>query len=124
MTAAETLAPILVRLDGNPNPVAGAIARDVRAALASPRSGSMAGWMREHDGARVHTVQVDNQSGRAWLPLSRTIDARARGHVRLCRDEGDGSRRDYAGMHVVHASPRCLIVADDWHTIAYALADA
>jgi hypothetical protein len=82
---------------------------------APQRSGTMQAWFTARDGATVHTLQVDNRNGGIWAPLARTVDSHSkRGQVAL-----NGSWRDYSGMRVIAASGSALIVADDWHTIAY-----
>lgn len=106
---------ILGRLDKNIKPVAGGISRDIREALRSPASGTMKAWMQARDGKRVHTVQVDNDApARVWIPQNRVIDA-----SRATLVEFDGSARYYSRMRVLHTTERCLIVADETHTIAY-----
>lgn len=78
-------------------------------------NGTMAKWCQDHDGAIVHTLQTDNRLGNVWSPLSRTLDA----HTYRGKALFNGSARDYAGMRVLAATDWALIVADDWHTIAY-----
>lgn len=118
-TTAATFAPILASLTRTttPDQLTGPAAT-VHTALSAPHapaSGTMRAWMQAHDGESVHTVQVTNHNGQVWAPLSRTVDAHTRaGSVIL----GD-SNRDYAGMRVLSAAPHLLIVADDWHTVAY-----
>lgn len=82
---------------------------------APQRSGTMKAWFTARDGATIHTLQVDNRNGSVWAPLSRVADSHSkRGQVAL-----NGSWRDYSGMRVIAAGKDALIVADDWHTIAY-----
>lgn len=114
----EIFNEVLTRLDSNPNPIAGAIARDIRKALANPAKGTMKAWITANNGKRVHTVQIDTDLGSVWIPLSRVIDA-----SRSTSVEFNGSARYYRGMRVLHTSDRAIVVADEFHTIAYTLAD-
>lgn len=94
--------------------------RDVREALESGPKGTMRQWFTARHGKTVTTIQCEStdKPGR-WMPTGRTIDAETFfGRVLL-----SGSARDYRGMRVLHATSRVLIVADDWHTIAYRIED-
>jgi len=94
--------------------------RDVRTALESGPTGTMRQWFVKNHGKTVTTIQCESTAnpGR-WMPTGRTIDAETFfGRVLL-----SGSAREYRGMRVLHATPRVLIVADDWHTIAYRIED-
>jgi len=98
-----------------------ALAADIvsgaRLALATPAHGTMRAWMEANNGRTVHTVQVPREHGRLWVPVNRPIDAGKAGKVYL----GD-SARDYAGMRVIGVTDSALVVADEFHVIAYVLA--
>lgn len=115
------LAPVLDKLAGSGSPMAKAILDALRPMVDSPTPrGTMAQWFQARNGSTVHTIQVDGNTGAIWSPLSRTVDATSyRGKVLL-----NGSARDYRGMKVLAVSGNALIVADDWHTIAYVLEGA
>ena len=86
----------------------------VATALEDPRAaGTMAAWMQARHGRTVTTIQVNGMG--AWAPTGREVDARAaRSYVLLA-----GSRRDYAGMRVLHAGDGVLVVTGDDEAIAY-----
>lgn len=86
----------------------------IATALEDPRAaGTMAAWMQARHGRALTTVQVNGMG--AWAPTGRAVDARAaRSYVLLA-----GSRRDYAGMRVLHSDDGVLIVTGDGETIAY-----
>lgn len=113
MTAA--LAPVLDKLAAG-NDAMRSIHNRLRPMVDSPRpTGTMAAWFAGHNGAKVTTVQVNNQTGHVWTPTGRVVDARTyKGKVLL-----GGSARDYKGMRVIAATDSELIVSDDWHTVAY-----
>ena len=106
------------------SPYAAHVADLITRTLEYRPEGTLKAWMIRHHGESVTTVQVTNETGQAWSPGHRTIDAkRAAGHVEL-----SGSRRDYAGMRVlagplqsVEFEDECIIVGDDWHTIAFVI---
>lgn len=85
----------------------------ITSALESPnRAGTMRAWFESHNGKPVNTLQlivwgIDTDTPRPsfWQPGARTVDTSRATYVTL-----DGSRRDFAGMSVVHASPDTLIV--------------
>lgn len=81
-------------------------------------AGTMRVWMTAHDGDTVETLQVHTDQLSVWAPGPRTVDASAATYV-----EFDGSRRDYAGMHVLGSSPTALVVADEHHVIVYRCAE-
>ena len=110
----ETFAPITDRLGTSNSDYSQHAARLILTALDAPAKGTMRAWMERNNGCKVTTVQVNRNDGTAWAPTGRTIHATRAGSVQL-----DGSTRDYAGMKVRHATPECLIVSDNWHTIAY-----
>lgn len=114
----ETFAPVTERLGTSNSDYSRHAARLILEALDTPASGTMRAWMERHNGRKVTTVQVDQRTGSAWAPTGRTIHATRAGSVRL-----DDSTRDYAGMRVQHTTTECLIVSDDWHTIAYLVED-
>lgn len=115
MNAREALEPHLDLIEGwaLDDEFVMAILREARAALDSSPKGTMRAWMAAHDGELVTTVQVDRKAGTRWAPTGRTVEARP-SFVLL-----SGSRRDYKGMRVLHATENALIVADDWHVVAY-----
>lgn len=115
MNAAETLAPIMAQLATRYL----AIRDSIEDALNAGRSGTMRAWCEKHNGQAVTTVQVDNNSGSAWCPTGRTINATRASSV-LFND----SARYYAGMRVIGTSDRALVVEDEWHTIAYVIEGA
>lgn len=116
--ANTVLTPILDRLANDANPFVTAVVSAVREALHSSASGTMRKWMRAHNGRQVTTIQVSNENGVSWCPTGRTIDATKASSVQF-----SGSYREYARMHVIAATDQVLIVADEWHTIAYYLDD-
>ena len=117
----EKFTDYLKRLENSEYPLAQAISDGLILAIQSPASGTMRKWMESHDGQAVHTVQIDNETGTSWSPLGRTIRARG-SRVGFADQDGNVSARDYAGMRVLHVTESALIVADDWHTIAYLVA--
>jgi hypothetical protein len=80
--------------------------------------GTMRAWMTAHDSASVETLQIGIDPLSVWAPGPRTVNAAAATYV-----EFDGSRRDYAGMHVLGASPTVLAVGDNHHVIIYRLTE-
>ena len=90
----------------------------VATALEDPRAtGTMAAWMQARHGRKVTTIQVSGMG--AWAPTGREVDARAaRSYVLMA-----GSRRDYAGMRVLHSGDDVLIVTGDREAIAYIAED-
>lgn len=78
------------------------------------KSGTMKSWFQNHHGDYVTTIQVTNVTGEAWAPTSRVVDSSRSTYVTL-----KGSARYYAGMRVIAVTDCVLIVADEWHTIAY-----
>ena len=86
----------------------------IAGALEDPRAaGTMAAWMQARHGRKVTTIQVNGMG--VWAPTGREVDARAaRSYVLLA-----GSRRDYAGMRVLHAGDGVLVVTGDDEAIAY-----
>lgn len=81
--------------------------------LDNPRpSGTMRDWFYGKGGLGVTTVQVNGMG--VWAPTGRTVSTKAKTYVTL-----DGSRRDYAGLKVIHADERVLIVDGKHETIAY-----
>lgn len=75
-------------------------------------SGTMRDWFYGKGGLGVTTLQVNGLG--AWAPTGRTVSTKAKTYVTL-----DGSRRDYAGLKVIHADERVLIVDGKDETIAY-----
>lgn len=114
MDTRQTFAPITDRLATSNSEYSRYAAGTILAALEAGPSGTMRAWMEARNGRSVTTVQIDRNTGGAWAPTGRTISATRAGSVQL-----DGSTRDYAGMRVQHVTADCLIVQDDWHTIAY-----
>lgn len=107
-------APIIERLTTSDHDVSRIVGQTVADTLTLPASGTLRAWMQAHHGGKVTTIQIDQNNGSAWAPMGRTVDASRASSVKL-----DGSTRDYAGMRVKHTAPNCIIVADDWHAIAY-----
>lgn len=107
-TAGEKLAAM------KDNTTAQLISTELLAAIDGSPRGTMKAWMQERHGRFVQTVQVDNRTSSMWAPGARIVHARASTYVEL-----DGSRREYAGMRVLAVTATTLIVADNWHTIAY-----
>lgn len=114
----ERFAPVLTKLGESTHPDAAAMNRQLQEVMATPPSSTMAQWCRDHHGQAVHTIQIDNNTGSVWSPLGRVLDAQSYATKALF----DDSARDYAKMRVLAASSDALIVADDWHTIAYLVA--
>ena len=111
----DVLAPVIDRIEENATErFALDIARLIRGAYDAPAKGTMRAWMEAHHGDIVTTVQVNRDTGQAWSPTGRTVDATRAGSVQL-----SGSTRDYKGMRVLHATDDVLIVSDSWHVIAY-----
>lgn len=96
------------------NRTAQLIATELLAAIDGTARGTMKAWMQARNGLYVQTLQVDNRTSVMWAPGARIVHSRPSTYVQL-----DGSRRDYAGMRVIAVTATALIVADDWHTIAY-----
>src|SRR5690554_3821390 len=113
-TATEALAPTLDRLAASDSDYSRGVAAIIRDTLSGKPTGTLRAWMERHNGRQVTTLQVHNGNGTAWAPTGRTIDATRAGSVIL-----SGSTRDYKGMRVIAASADCIIVRDDWHTVAY-----
>lgn len=83
-------------------------------ALKSPaKRGTMRAWMESVAGRTVTTVQVNGMG--VWAPTGRTVVA-GKTYATL-----GGSRRDYAGLTVLHADDSTLIVDGEHETIAYTL---
>lgn len=115
--ADTVLAPLLGRLGDDPTTdFVDAIVTRVREALRAGPKGSLRAWMQAHDGQLVTTLQVSNGAGTVWCPTGRTIDASRAGGVVL-----SGSTRPYRGMVVAGATDAAIVVADDWHTVAYVI---
>lgn len=112
---AERFAPALTQLSESTHPDAAAITQQLHEVIASAPSSTMAKWCQDHHGRAVHTIQINNHHGEIWAPLGRVLDAQSYASKALF----DGSARDYAGMRVLAATADALIVADDWHTVAY-----
>jgi len=112
----ERFAPVLKSLGESAHPDAAAIGAQLAAALMTGApAATMAKWCRDHHGQTVTTIQIDNNSGDVWAPQGRVVDAQSYATRALF----DGSARDYAGMRVLVGGADVLIVADDWHTVAY-----
>ena len=91
------------------------VCRAITDALSNPRkAGTMKEWFYGKGGCGITTVQVNGMG--VWAPTGRTASTRAASYVTL-----DGSRRDYAGLRVVHADANLLIVDGERETIAYHL---
>jgi len=101
------------KLQSSANPVANEIAIAITGATA--KTGTMKQWFQDRNGKCVHTVQVDKTNNKIWTPVNRKIDSAKFASKVLLND----SARDYAGMRVIGTSHNCLIVADNWHIIAY-----
>ena len=114
----ECFAPALASLAASAHPDAAAIKAQLLAAIAASPASTMAQWCKDRDGQTVHTIQINNHHGEVWAPMGRVLDA----HSYATKAIFDGSTRDYAGMRVLAATGDALIVADDWHTIAYLVA--
>lgn len=119
------------RLDNSPHEDARRIVRDVRQALVTGvAQGTARSWFEARNGWAVDTVQVSGYDAegqpKVWAPVNRAINAQRSGYVTLHRDPEDtmGSRRDYAGLRVVAATSRVLIVDNSIETIAYVLRSA
>ncbi len=111
----ERFASALTSLGGSRHPDAAAIKQQLLEVMAASPSSTMAQWCRDHHGQVVHTIQIDNNTGEVWAPTGRVLDSQSYATKALF----DGSTREYAGMRVLAASGEALIVANDWHTIAY-----
>jgi hypothetical protein len=114
----ERFAPALTSLGESAHPDAAAIKQQLLEAIAAAPSSTMAQWCKDHDGQTVHTIQIDNKTGEVWAPMGRVLDA----HSYATKALFDGSTREYAGMRVLATTGDALIVAADWHTVAYLLA--
>lgn len=114
----ERFAPALTQLDGSAHPDAASIKARLLDAIAAAPSSTMAKWCQDRHGQIVDTIQINNHHGGIWAPFGRVLDAQSYATKALF----DDSARDYAGMRVLAASEDALIVADDWHTVAYLLA--
>lgn len=113
----EILDDLLVQLRGDHAPLSVQML-EVLTGI-GPASATMAAWWQGHDGQSVYTAQFDRRRSDWWLVPSRLIDAHShRGRVLFAN-----SARDYAGMRVIAASAKALIVTDDWHWVAYAIAE-
>lgn len=80
--------------------------RDVDAVGVAGASGTVKSWASAHHGSQIATLQVTD-TGSAWVPRVRTLDASRATFVTL-----DGSRRDYAGTRVVAATPEVIAFVD------------
>lgn len=79
--------------------------------------GTMRKWMTGRNGRKITTIQVGDFT--VWAPTGRVIDAKSyAGKVLL-----NGSAREYAGLKVLHADDRVLIVDGKHETIGYYLED-
>lgn len=114
----ERFAPALAQLEGSKHPDAASMKQQLQEVMSAAPSSTMAKWCQGHHGQQVHTIQINNHHGEIWAPLGRLLDAQSYATKALF----DGSARDYAGMRVLAANDEALIVADDWHTVAYLLA--
>lgn len=112
----NVLEPILGKLESSPVEYSRVVAATIREALDAPAGGTMRAWMERHSGRDVTTVQAANDGSSVWAPTGRVIDASRATFV-----EFNGSTRYYAGMRVLHTTDSVLIVADEWHTIAYVI---
>lgn len=114
----DAFAPTIAKLEGlGDNPFAKRFLAGLTAPRVAPK-GTMRAWMESHNGQTVDTVQITNRTGDSWTPIERKIEATRAGKVLL-----NDSARDYKGMRVLSATDSVLIVADDWHTIAYIVND-
>lgn len=115
-------------------PDAAQIAEAWRATLAevatAPAEGTARGWFASRDGAEVHTLQATITAApdaapdaamaarSVWTPGARRVDASRASYVTL-----GGSRRDYAGLRVIAATPGALLglaeFGEDWHVVLY-----
>lgn len=73
--------------------------------------GTLKAWAQSHNGKRVDTFQV--QPLREWRPGARTLKA---GPTFATLD---GSRTDYAGNRVIHATDDMIVFTYDWGGPAY-----
>lgn len=96
--------------------IAARIGATITSARETKPSGTMRSWFESHNGQKVTTVQVGIERGNIWAPMHRTIDTSRAGSVRF-----NDSIRDYKGMRVLHSTPECLIVTNNWHVIAYVI---
>ena len=78
--------------------------------------GTVRAWAKAHHGARVDVLQVQ-QSGAAWAPGTRTLDASRASYVTF-----NGSRRYYAGTRVIAAAADHLIFATPGAVILWTVA--
>ncbi len=118
--ALEALTPTLTKLELSSDEYVRWVAGEVFDTLHRwGPDGTMKSWMQDHHGAVCETVQVDINSGSAWCPTNRTIDARSHSTYVSMLVGSKGSRRDYAKMRVVAVKSNVIVVVDDWHAIAY-----
>ena len=91
-------------------------------ALDAGPTGTARAWLKARHGKRVDTLQGgQDEHGAltsAWFPGARTVDASAATFVTF-----DGSRRDYAGMVALGATPDALVVATGGQVVAYVVTE-
>lgn len=76
------------------------------------KSGTMKTWFEKRHGQEVNTMQLNFMGG--WAPLHRVIDSHHGTFVSI-----GGSRRDFAGLRVIHADEHTLMVEGQNEVIFY-----